>query len=106
MGCSGHCCENFTLVVDGQPITHSSWLEGGFEAGDLGRLAVPAAVETRFNCTMFDARTRLCKDYQHRPAACREFPFEALQDGQISNTCQHCGYTQESKDGESCSGKC
>lgn len=104
MGCSGACCENFTLVVNGKHITHASWLEGGFAAGDLGRLAIPAAEDSRFNCTMFDPDTQLCRDYLNRPAACRQFPNEALQDGVISNSCQYCGYTQETQDA-SCSGE-
>jgi Fe-S-cluster containining protein len=91
MVCTGHCCENFTLVVEGKPITHVEWSLGGFREGDLGSLAFPAGAETRFNCRMFDPVTRLCKDYENRPDTCRSYPKGTLQNGVLTNTCQHCG---------------
>lgn len=91
MACSGACCENFTLVVDGKPVTHAEWRASNWAVGDLGRLAYPAADETRFNCVNYDPRSHLCKDYDNRPQTCRDYPRQTLQQGKVTDKCQHCG---------------
>lgn len=97
MACSGQCCENFTLVVDGKPLSWIEWDGGsGFASGDLARLAVKGKEDGRFECSMFDPVTRLCRDYENRPAACRAFPSNSLQNGTVTNRCKNCGITQES----------
>lgn len=99
MPCSGQCCENFTLVVDGKPLSWAEWDGGsGFASNDLASLAVKGKQDGRFECKMFDPVTRLCRDYEKRPAACRQFPFQANQNGVVGNQCQHCDYAQETKE--------
>lgn len=96
MACSGQCCENFTLVVDGKPLSWQEWDGGsGFAPNDLASLAIEGKQNGRFECPMFDPITRLCKDYRNRPDACRAFPFNALQNGRVTNRCQYCGQVQE-----------
>lgn len=96
MACSGQCCENFTLVVDGKPLSWQEWDGGsGFAPNDLASLAIKGKHDGRFECPKFDQETRLCRDYENRPDACRAFPFQALQNEEIANSCQHCGQTQD-----------
>lgn len=95
MPCNGKCCEDFTLVVDGGPVTHSEWSAGGWVYGDLATLAFPSTEETRFNCRNFDPVTRLCRDYANRPATCREFPRGVVHEGATTDVCWHCGETKE-----------
>lgn len=100
MACSGQCCEDFTLVVDGKPLSWQEWDGGsGFATNDLASLATKGQRDGRFECKMFDPVTRLCRDYENRPDACRAFPFQAVQGGITSNVCRHCGITQNTADG-------
>lgn len=93
--CTGACCEDFTLVVEGKPLSWQEWDGGkGFASNDLASLAVKGKSDGRFECPKFNPVTRLCGDYESRPDACRDFPFESVQDGELSNTCRHCGTTQ------------
>lgn len=91
MACNGECCTGFTLIVDSEPLTHESWRLGDFASGDLATLAIPAAEDRHFNCVNFDSETRLCKDYANRPQTCRDYPWQSIQKGQLTDTCQHCG---------------
>lgn len=94
--CDGRCCENFTLVVNGEPLSWANWDGGsGFAPNDLAAIAIKGKQDGRFECSRFDPVTRLCRDYENRPAACRAFPHRAVQGGVVSNVCRHCGDCQE-----------
>ena len=97
--CTGECCEDFTLVENGEPLSWAKWDGGsGFPPDDLASLAIKGQRDGRFECSRFDSETKLCKDYENRPQACRDFPYQALQEGKVSNECRHCGYCSSERE--------
>ena len=69
------------------------WQKRAEERNELERFAVPGAESAHFNCRMFDPTTKRCTIYEKRPDTCRSFPFQAVIEGQVTNTCHHCGLT-------------
>lgn len=90
--CPGHCCAAFSLpftptelalrftrLVDGTmvaamaiPLTHEQAVERNRANGGQTDIA-PAA--NWYTCRYWDEETKLCRNYEGRPAMCSEYPY-------------------------------
>jgi Fe-S-cluster containining protein len=90
--CPGYCCEAFYLpftpdemtpprmshIIEGQyirqmvlPLTaDAAAMRRGYDC-----LEPPEEVGHTYSCRYFDERTRLCVQYESRPAMCRDYPY-------------------------------
>lgn len=95
-GCRAHCC-TLGAEVSWMDLIRLGWVSeeeaasssqtalrrlqrakrcdldvGALSAGTVAKLAG----KKNRDCVLLDSRTRLCRDYEHRPAVCRSFPLK------------------------------
>lgn len=101
--CTGHCCKDFTLPVSPLELKHLSQdakifkkgkyldieqiaemviFKGQYEsaAGRRGIKKIPGDKSRQgryvyhYTCKNFDAKNKICMNYEKRPMMCRDFP--------------------------------
>lgn len=101
-GCTlcGGCCEYLASVHDLEYIIDTQGRDGKFIKKhwrySTYRLRhnrfMPKQVWDKlhhFVCDCFDPKTKLCKDYEHRPDICRRYPVQA--DNMLTAMSDKCG---------------
>ncbi len=84
VACPGYCCSDFRIGYGGGYLTFETLVELARAPHErtarfyLEQMLVPAGQDVRgddrFDCNFFDATSRTCTNYEHRPKMCRDFP--------------------------------
>lgn len=100
-GCCGRCCERFTLPLSPLELNSEYRKAAAFSRGERVKGKVIKDIEFwtphliylgihpfdpadgkrvyppkhHYTCALFDRDHRLCRAYEHRPQACRDYPY-------------------------------
>jgi Fe-S-cluster containining protein len=98
-GCTGACCERFTLSSGGRWFTLEDVARWQREGTAIGLIALVVGLEEEtaptgerfgwFTCRAWDPQGRRCLEYDGRPTTCRRFPERRV--------CSHCGFSVQKR---------
>ena len=92
--CNGKCCKHYAITLSAHDLArlsktlnmHPKEFTRAVEAHKIDTKVFPAVVNGKYMhiflakkengyCTFFSEETRKCRIYEHRPLACRAYPF-------------------------------
>jgi hypothetical protein len=80
--CKGHCCEKTTVFCDWAGPNLPAHIKKSLPMVNLIKPSLARTSDGKshhgwaFSCNNFNEKTKLCKDFEHRPDMCRWFICE------------------------------